>query len=122
MPQTISVHQGKSVNVGPVTVFSQFEAAGSPNNVVDNGSELTADCPSGRCRVGFLSDGRTLYVDGLSETASSASVIVRLSLATGDTILVDVLHPAAAFPPAVRIAGSDGTLIVSAEYDTPTSR
>lgn len=124
---TISVHVGKSVNVGPVTAYSQFEGPDSPNNVVDEAVQLSAECPSMKARAGFLADRRTLFIDGLVVTTVPVSVIVRRSSTVSDSILVNVLpldndDPGADFPPAVRIANPDGTITVSAEYPTPATR
>lgn len=121
---TLTVHVNRSIDVGPVTLFSNFVADGSPENIVDETSIATAECPSGRCRVGFLADGRTLFIDGMTPTQSSARVVVRMSrngisVATDD-LLVDVLPEDTALSPvAIRIAGPDGIVTVLREYPTP---
>lgn len=115
---TFSLHVGKSIDIGPLVVFSAFDAPGSPNNVVDGTSAITVECPSGKCRVGVLPGGRSVFVDGLTETSSPVSVIVRGN-GVSASVLVEVLHPAAPiFPPAISFAG----VTVGSEYDTPDER
>lgn len=116
---TLQIHVGKSVDFGPITLFSHFTSPGSPDNVIDETTSVVADCPSGRCRVGFHPDGRTLFVDALSTTTSSVRITIS-ALSTTDFVLVDVVDPAPAEAgPKIIFTNEGGDLVVSAEYDTP---
>lgn len=118
------IHVGKSRDLGPIQLFSAFEAVGSANNVVDATSAITADCPSGRCRVGVYPDtiqgaSRIVYIDAMEEsTAGPVNVNIR-GLGKVATIQVEIL-PAEApqFPSAIVI----DTAMISPEYTTPVSR
>ena len=113
MPIT-TVHQGKSVDVGPFTVYAHFDAADPTKNVVDPVAVLTVSCPSGAARVGLLPDGRTVFVDGLTATAAPVNIALSVPGVTSG-FLVSVLASNSA-PPAIETTTG---VSVSPEYDTP---
>jgi len=118
---TSSVHVGKSINYGPLVLYTHFDAANPANNVIDVTTPINVSCPSGACTVGMLptTDGsvsRTVFIDGKTATASAVNVAIA---ALGVTIgtLVSVLAANTA-PAAIDQSGATA----SAEYDTPASR
>lgn len=105
---------GKSIDVGPVTVYAHFDAADPSKNVVDATAVLHASCPSGAARVGVLADGRTVFVDGLVPTSAPVNVALSVPGATAG-FLVSVLAANTAPPAIDALTG----VSASVEYDTP---
>lgn len=118
------IHVGKSRDIGPIQLFSAFEAVGSANNVIDPISAIIADCPSGRCRVGVYPDtnqgaARIVFIDALEESSAGPVNVNIRGLGKVATIQVEIL-PAEApqFPSAIVI----DTGMIGQEYPTPASR
>jgi hypothetical protein len=112
------IHVGKSRNLGPILLYSAFDSIGSANNVLDTTSPIVASCPSERCRVGVLPDGRTVYIDGVTESPGPINVNIN-ALGKQATIQVEVIAAEPSqFPAAIVV----DTSMVGPEYATPPSR